>query len=46
VNAFADSAWVIPLHAKSSPTVARADLTGFKGYRYRLEMDARKLRWK
>jgi len=45
VKVFADSAWVIPLHSKSSPTVARADLTGFKGYRYRLEMDARKLRW-
>lgn len=46
VNTMADSAWVIPLHQKSTPTVARADLEGFKDYRYRNEMDLRKLRWK
>ena len=45
VKALADSAWIIPIHAKSTPTLARADLTGFKPYRHRVEMDARKLHW-
>lgn len=45
VAALTDSAWVIPIHAKSSPTLARADLVGFKAYRYRLEMDLRNLKW-
>ena len=42
---FADSAWVIPIHQKSTPTLTRADLVGQKTYRFRIEMDARKLRW-
>lgn len=46
MKVMADSAWVIPLHQKFTPTLARADLEGFKGYRYRIEMDLRKLRWK
>ena len=45
MKALADSAWLIPIHAKSTPTLARADLTGFKAYRHRVEMDARNLRW-
>lgn len=28
--AFAESAWVIPIHAKSTPTLTRADLVGHK----------------
>ena len=43
--AFADSAWVIPIHAKSTPTLTRTDLVGHKPYRFRVEMDLRKLRW-
>ena len=46
MKVLADSAWVIPLHQKFTPTLARADLEGFKGYRYRVELDLRKLRWK
>lgn len=45
VKALSDSAWVIPIHAKSTPTLAREELVGHKGYRYRAQMDARKLRW-
>lgn len=41
----ADSAWLIPIHAKATPTLARADLVGLKDYRFRIEMDLRKLRW-
>lgn len=44
-KAFADDAWVIPIHAKSTPTLTRADLVGHKPYRYRIEMDLRHLRW-
>ncbi|MBM3521400.1 MAG: ABC transporter substrate-binding protein [Alphaproteobacteria bacterium] len=43
--ALADSAWVIPIHQKSTPTLTRAELVGHKDYRFRVEMDARKLRW-
>ena len=46
MKVMADSAWVIPLHQKFTPTLARADLEGFKAYRYRVELDLRKLRWK
>jgi len=42
---FAESAWVIPIHAKSTPTLTRADLVGHKPYRFRIEMDLRNLRW-
>ena len=45
VKVLADSAWVIDIHAKSTPTLAREELVGHKGYRYRAQMDARKLRW-
>jgi len=41
----ADSAWIIPIHAKSTPTLTRADLVGHKSYRFRVEMDLRKLHW-
>ncbi|MCB1547870.1 MAG: hypothetical protein KDJ41_08585 [Hyphomicrobiaceae bacterium] len=40
-----DAAWVIPTFQKSTPTVMRSDLAGLKSYRFKLEMDARKLRW-
>jgi len=43
--AFADGAWVIPIHAKSTPTLTRADLVGHKPYRFRVEMDLRHLHW-
>ncbi|MCL4187165.1 MAG: hypothetical protein KJZ85_06110 [Rhodobacteraceae bacterium] len=42
---FADSAWIIPIHAKSTPTLTRSDLVGHKSYRFRVEMDLRPLRW-
>lgn len=42
---FADEAWAIPLFNKSTPTIARADLVGFKDYRTQLELDLRNLRW-
>ncbi|MCB1547869.1 MAG: ABC transporter substrate-binding protein [Hyphomicrobiaceae bacterium] len=42
---FADSAWVIPIHQKATPTLTRSDLVGQKPYRFRVEMDARKLHW-
>ena len=42
---FADSAWVIPTYQKSTPTLTRSDLVGQKAYRFKLEMDARKLHW-
>jgi peptide/nickel transport system substrate-binding protein len=42
---FADSAWVIPIHQKATPTLTRSDLVGQKPYRFRIEMDARKLHW-
>lgn len=42
---FAESAWVIPIHAKSTPTLTRADLQGLKDYRFKIEMDLRNLRW-
>ena len=44
-NRLTDLAWTVPLWNKSTPTVARADLEGFKGYRTHLEMDFRNLRW-
>jgi len=46
MKVFTDSAWVIPMHQKFTPTLARADLEGFKDYRYKIELDLRKLRWK
>jgi peptide/nickel transport system substrate-binding protein len=42
---FAEGAWVIPIHAKSTPTLTRADLVGHKPYRFRVEMDLRHLHW-
>jgi len=45
VKVMADSAWVIPLHVKVLPTVARQDLVGFKATRFRIELDFRRLRW-
>ncbi len=45
VKRFADDAWVIPTFAKAPPTLERADLVGFKGYRYQSEMDLRNLHW-
>jgi peptide/nickel transport system substrate-binding protein len=44
-NRLTDLAWTVPLWNKSTPTVARADLIGFKEYRTHLEMDLRNLRW-
>jgi len=44
--AFSESAWVIPIHAKATPTLTRAELVGHKPYRLRVEMDLRNLRWK
>lgn len=44
-NRLTDLAWTVPLWNKSTPTVARADLEGFKDYRTHLEMDFRNLRW-
>lgn len=41
---FADSAWVIPLYAKSSPTLARIGLEGIKPYRNLMEFDLRNVR--
>jgi ABC-type oligopeptide transport system substrate-binding subunit len=41
----ADDAWVIPLYAKSTPILARADLKGVKSYRNIKEFDLRNLRW-
>lgn len=41
---FADSAWVIPLYAKSSPTLARTGLEGIKSYRNLMEFDLRNVR--
>lgn len=42
---YADLAWAIPHFNKSTPTIARADLVGFKEYRTQLELDLRNLRW-
>lgn len=42
---FAESAWVIPIHQKATPTLTRSDLVGQKPYRFRVEMDARNLHW-
>lgn len=42
---FSESAWVIPIHSKATPTLTRADLVGHKPYRLRVEMDLRNLRW-
>jgi len=44
-KAFADDAWVIPLYAKSTPSLSRADLQGVKSYRNILEFDLRNLSW-
>ena len=40
----AESAWVIPLYAKSSPTLARSGLEGIKPYRNLMEFDLRNVR--
>lgn len=45
VKLFADAAWEIPLYAKSTPTLHRADLTGLKTYRHRFEFDFRNVKW-
>lgn len=45
VKALTDSAWVIDIHAKGTPTLAREELVGHKAYRYRAQMDARGLHW-
>lgn len=42
---FSEAAWVIPIHAKATPTLTRSDLVGHKPYRFRIEMDLRHLRW-
>lgn len=42
---FSEGAWVIPIHAKATPTLTRSDLVGHKDYRLRVEMDLRNLRW-
>lgn len=41
---FTDDAWVIPLYAKSTPTLARTGLEGIKAYRNIMEFDLRKIR--
>jgi peptide/nickel transport system substrate-binding protein len=41
---FADSAWIIPLYAKSSPMLVRTGLEGIKPYRTLMEFDLRNVR--
>lgn len=44
-NRLTDLAWTVPLWNKSTTTLAREELTGFKEFRVHLEMDFRNLRW-
>lgn len=45
VGSFADSAWVIPIFARSTPALAANTLTGFKPFTVYGEVDVRKLHW-
>lgn len=41
-----DTAWIVPIFAKTEPTVADKDLTGIAPYRTAYEMDYRHISWK
>ncbi len=45
-NYLTDTAWIVPIFAKTEPTVADPDLTGIAPYRTAYEMDYRHISWK